>query len=440
MRRRNRLRPYRRSMKTIKVDYIARVEGEGALRIRFKGSEVRDVELRIFEPPRFFEAFLRGRSYLEAPDLTARICGICPVAYQMSACAAMEDAIGVGIESGLRALRTLLYCGEWIESHTLHMFLLHAPDFLHYPDATTMARDHREMVARGLRIKKAGNALVRAVGGREVHPINVCVGGFYRAPYRSELEALIPELTAARDDALIAAEWMATFDFPEFSRDYELVAIRGEREYPFMGRRIVSNKGLNLDVHQYDATFVEAQVPYSNALHSSVKGRGSYLCGPLSRFSLNFDLLSDAAREAARRARIPVPCLNPYKSILVRAVEVIHALEEAIRIIGQFETPAESCVETNARAGIGYGCTEAPRGLLYHRYSLDGDGLIRDAKIVPPTSQNQKAIEEDLMALAPRMVAAAHGEATAMAEHAIRNYDPCISCATHFLDLTMEQE
>jgi len=427
-------------MKTIKVDYIARVEGEGALRIRFKGREVRDVELRIFEPPRFFEAFLRGRSYLEAPDLTARICGICPVAYQMSACAAIEDAIEVESESRMLALRTLLYCGEWIESHALHMFLLHAPDFLHYPDATAMAKDHREMVARGLRIKKAGNALVRGVGGREVHPVNVRVGGFYRAPYRGELEALIPELTAAREDALVAADWMATFDFPEFSRDYELVAIRGERGYPFMGRRIVSNKGLDLDVREYDAAFAEGQVPYSNALHSIVKGRGSYLCGPLSRFSLNFDLLSDGAKEAARRARIPVPCLNPFKSILVRAVEVIHALEEALRIIGQYEPPAESSVETRVRAGIGYGCTEAPRGLLYHRYSLDGDGLIRDAKIVPPTSQNQKTIEEDLLALAPRMIAAAHREATAMAERAIRNYDPCISCATHFLNLTMERE
>ncbi len=425
-------------MKTIKVDYLARVEGEGALRIRFKNGQVRDVELRIFEPPRFFEAFLRGRSFLEAPDITARICGICPVAYQMSSCAAMEDAAGIAVTGALADLRRLIYCGEWIESHALHMFLLHAPDFLGCPDAMTMARQHRDMVQRGLRIKKAGNALMRVVGGREVHPINVRVGGFYRVPERAELDALLPELAAARDDAAIAADWMAGFEFPDFSRDYELVALRGEGEYPFMGARIASSRGLDVDVHRYDDFFEERQVPYSNALHAFVKGRGAYLCGPLARFSLNFELLSSGAKDAARRAKIAAPCTNPFKSIVVRAVEVIHALDEAIRIIRSYQPPAEPCVECRPRAAVGYGCTEAPRGLLYHRYEIGDDGLIRDAKIVPPTSQNQKSIEDDLLALAPEMIKLEHREATAMAEHAIRNHDPCISCATHFLDLTLE--
>jgi sulfhydrogenase subunit alpha len=427
-------------MKTIKVDYLARVEGEGALRIRFKGDQVRDVELRIFEPPRFFEAFLRGRSYLEAPDITARICGICPVAYQMSSCAAMEDAIGAAVTGALADLRRLIYCGEWIESHALHVFLLHAPDFLGYPDAMTMARTHREMVQRGLRIKKAGNALVRAVGGREVHPINVRIGGFHRAPERGELDALLPELTAAREDAIIAADWVAGFEFPDLSRDYELVALRGDRTYPFIGTRIVSNKGLDIEVRDFDDTFEERQVPYSNALHAMVRQRGPYLCGPLARFSLNFELLSDTAKDAARRAKHEAPCTNPFKSIVVRMVEVIHALDEAIRIISGYQPPANSYVECSPRAAIGHGCSEAPRGLLYHRYQIGDHGLIRDAKIVPPTSQNQKSIEDDLLTLAPQMIKLEHREATTMAEHAIRNHDPCISCATHFLELTLERE
>ena len=427
-------------MKTIKVDYLARVEGEGALRIRFKGDQVRDVELRIFEPPRFFEAFLRGRSYLEVPDITARICGICPVAYQMSSCAAIEDAVGATIAGALADLRRLIYCGEWIESHALHMFLLHAPDFLGYPDAMTMARTHREMVQRGLRIKKTGNALVRSVGGREVHPINVRIGGFHRAPERGELEALMPELAAAREDAIIAADWVAGFDFPDLSRDYELVALRGDHTYPFIGTRIVSNKGLDIDVRDFDDTFEERQVPYSNALHAMVRQRGAYLCGPLARFNLNFELLSDTAKDAARRAKLEAPCINPFKSIVVRAVEVVHALDEAIRIIRGYQPPANSCVECAPRAAIGHGCSEAPRGLLYHRYQIGDDGLIHDAKIVPPTSQNQKSIEDDLLALAPQMIKLEHRAATAMAEHAIRNHDPCISCATHFLDLTLERE
>lgn len=427
-------------MKTIKVDYLARVEGEGALTIRFKGSQVRDVQLRIFEPPRFFEALLRGRSWLEAPDITARICGICPVAYQMSSCAAMEDAAGARVEGALRDLRTLIYCGEWIESHALHMFMLHAPDFLGYPDAVAMAREHRELVTRGLRIKKAGNALIEAIGGRAIHPVGVRVGGFHRAPEVEELRRMLPGLRAALEDMLGALAQFAAFGFPDLSRDYEFVAIRGEGEYPFLGNRIASNKGLDIDVHEFDQWFVEEHVAHSNALHSTIKGRGAYLCGPLSRFNLNFEQLSDLAKEAAHRAQLTAPCTNPFKSILVRAVEVIHALDTAIRIIGAYQRPAAAHVEVTARANTGYGCSEAPRGLLYHRYQIDADGIIRDAKIVPPTSQNQKSMENDLFALAPRMIALAHREATAMAEHAIRNHDPCISCATHFLDLRLEEE
>ncbi len=427
-------------MKTIKVDYLARVEGEGALRIRFKGDEIRDVELRIFEPPRFFEAFLRERSWLEVPDLTARICGICPVAYQMSSCASMEDAAGVRVEGALAALRRLLYCGEWIESHALHIFMLHAPDFLGFPDAIAMAREHREMIARGLRIKKAGNAIVDTLGGRAIHPVNVRVGGFYRAPTRAELAQLRPELTAALDDAIVAADWLRTFDIPALERDYEFVSIRGDDGYPFIGRRLVSNRGLDIDIADYDAHFEEHQVARSNALHSTIKGRGAYLCGPMARFNLNFDRLRPIARETAERLRIPAPCRNPFMSILIRIVEVIQALDDAIAIIDGYVEPPASFVEVAPRDAIGFGCSEAPRGALYHRYRIGADGIVTDAKIVPPTSQNQKSMEDDLVALAPQLIAMEHRAATARAEHAIRNHDPCISCATHFLKLALESE
>jgi len=427
-------------MKTINIDSLARVEGEGALRIRFTRDRVRDVELRIFEPPRFFEAFLRGRSYAETPDITARICGICPVAYQMSACQAIEDAFGVEVDVGIRELRRLIYWGEWIESHVLHMFLLHAPDFLGLPDALEMAKEHREMVTLALRLKKVGNAIIRTVGGREVHPINVRVGGFYRAPTSAELNALIPELVEARDGASRALEWMARLPFPDFARDYEFVALRHPREYAVLGERLVSNKGLDIEVREYDRNFAERQVPYSNALHSFVKGRGPYVCGPLARFNLNFENLAPLAKQAAISARIPIPCNNPFMSILVRGVEVIHAFDESIRIIEAYQPPARPFVEVTPRESIGFGCSEAPRGLLYHRYRLSETGLIEDAKIVPPTSQNQKSIEQDLFELAPRMMQLSHEAATLMAEQAIRNYDPCISCATHFIRLTVERE
>jgi coenzyme F420-reducing hydrogenase alpha subunit len=426
--------------KTIKVDYLARVEGEGALYVKIQDHKVAAVQLRIFEPPRFFEAFLRGRSFAEAPDITARICGICPVAYQMSAVHAMENALGVKVEGALRALRRLIYCGEWIESHTLHVYLLHAPDFLGYPDAIRMAKDFPEAVQRGLQLKKAGNEIVSLLGGREIHPINVRVGGFYRVPTRSELAPLAERLKWARDAALETVRWTATLPFLDFAPDYEFVALRHPAEYPFNEGRVVSSKGLDIAVTDYDNHFVEEHVEHSNALHSVLKERGAYLTGPLARYNLNFDRLSPLAQEAARSAGLGPVCVNPFQSIVVRSVEILYACDEALRIIDEYERPEAPAAPLQLRAGIGYGCTEAPRGILYHRYRLDDQGAILDAKIVPPTSQNQKSIEGDLWQFLPKYLNLPEDELQGRCEQLIRNYDPCISCATHFLKLRLDRE
>jgi sulfhydrogenase subunit alpha len=426
--------------RTITVDYLARVEGEGALLVKIKEGRVTDVKLKIFEPPRFFEAFLRGRKFTEAPDITARICGICPIAYQMSACHAMEDACGVCVEGPLRALRRLIYCGEWIESHALHIYLLHAPDFLGYESAIHMAKDRRDIVQRGLQLKKTGNQVVSLLGGREIHPINVRVGGFYKVPSKSELAPLAERLEWARDAALETVRWVAAFPFPDFEQEYEFVALNHPDEYPFNQGRIVSNKGLDIDAHEYDGNFVEEQVQWSNALHSTIKGRGAYFCGPMARFNLNFEKLRPIAKQAAADAGIAGVCCNPFKSIIVRSVEVLDACDEALAIIDDYEMPDRPVLEVQPRAAIGYGCTEAPRGILYHRYRIDDEGIIVDAKIVPPTSQNQKTIESDLWRFVPPRIDLPNDKLTWQCEQAIRNYDPCISCATHFLKLKVERD
>jgi coenzyme F420-reducing hydrogenase alpha subunit len=425
--------------KTIKVDYLARVEGEGALYVKIKDNTVVDVKLKIFEPPRFFEAFLRGREYTEAPDITARICGICPVAYQMSAVHAMEHACGIRVDGPLRALRRLLYCGEWIESHTLHVYMLHAPDFLGYAGAVEMAKDFPEIVQRGLQLKKAGNEIVALVGGREVHPINVRVGGFCRVPTKTELAPLTERLKWAREAALETVRWLATLSFPDFTQDYEFVALRHGGEYPFNEGRLVSNKGLDIPVAAYDEHFVEEHVPYSNALHCVRKERGAYFAGPLARYNLNFDLLSPLAQQAAREAGLGPTCHNPFQSIIVRGVEILYACDEALRLIDAYEMPDTPAIEVPPQAATGYACTEAPRGILYHRYRLDEQGVILDAKIVPPTSQNQKTIENDLYQVVPQYLDLPKDKLTWRCEQAVRNYDPCISCATHFLTLHVEQ-
>jgi coenzyme F420-reducing hydrogenase alpha subunit len=405
-----------------------------------RGDQVTDVNLRIYEPPRFFEAFLRGRHYSEAADITARICGICPVAYQMSAVHAIERALGITIDSAVRQLRRLFYCGEWIESHTLHVFMLHAPDFLGYPDVIAMARDHRAMVEQALRIKKTGNRIVALLGGREIHPVSAAIGGFYRVPAKSELRELIDDLKWALEYALESVRFLATLPFPLFEPDYHFVALSHPDEYPFNEGRLISSKGLDIDPTQYEEYFVEQQVEYSNALHSTLRGTGSYLVGPMARFNLNFAKLPAVAQEAAREARLPVPCRNPFQSIVVRAVEILFACAEALRIIENYSPPEAPRVGVPGRAGVGHAITEAPRGSLYHRYELDDRGLIQTAKIVPPTSQNQKQIEQDLREFAPQIAFAPLAEATLRCEQAVRNYDPCISCATHFLKLEIVRE
>jgi coenzyme F420-reducing hydrogenase alpha subunit len=426
--------------RTIKVDYLARVEGEGAMYIKIRNNVLEDVKLKIFEPPRFFEGFLRGRAFTEAPDITSRICGICPIAYQMSAIHAMEDACGVRLEGALRELRRLIYCGEWISSHTLHVYMLHAPDFLGYPSAVEMAKDHPEAVERGLALKKTGNDVMNLIGGREIHPINARIGGFYRAPARSELSQLREKLLNARGLALETVKWTATLDFPEFEQDYSFVALRHDDEYPMNEGRVVSNKGLDIDVCDYDDHFEERHVEHTNALHCVMKpDGGSYHVGPMARYALNYDRLPGEIQDAAKAAGLGPVCSNPFQSIVVRAVEVLYAVTEALRIIDNYDPPEKSAVEVEPKAGTGYAATEAPRGLLYHRYTIDDDGIIQDAIIVPPTSQNQKMIEDDLRRFVPTCLHKEDEEIQYVSEQAIRNYDPCISCATHFLKLEVDR-
>ncbi len=427
--------------RTIAVDYLARVEGEGALRVRIDGRKVEEVELKIFEPPRFFEAFLRGRQYSEAPDITARICGICPVAYQMSSCHAMERALGLRVEGALRELRRLLYCGEWIESHALHLYLLHAPDFLGYPDAIHLARDHPQAVQRGLELKKAGNAIMRLLGGREIHPVNVRVGGFYRVPTREEVRELRGPVERALGLAEETARFAATLTFPDVEEDYEFVSLRHPTEYPINEGEIVSSRGVRVPQERWEDVFEEVQVPHSNALQSVRKGGGSYLVGPLARYALNRDRLSPRARAIANEIGLEPVVRNPYRSILVRAVEIVYACEEALRILDAYRPPAEPFVPPppHVAGGTCAAATEAPRGLLYHRYRLAPGGAIEEAKIVAPTSQNQKRIEDDVRSVVQRSLDLDEAALTTACERAIRNHDPCISCATHFLSLTLER-
>jgi sulfhydrogenase subunit alpha len=429
-------------VRTIQVGALARVEDEGKLTIRVRDGRLEEVELRIFEAPRFFEALLRGRSLHEAPDITARICGICPVAYQMSSCHALEQLLGIEVPAAIRDLRRLLYCGEWIESHTLHIFLLHAPDFFGFESAIAMAQarpEYAELVRNSLQLKKAGNAIVSLLGGREIHPINVRVGGFYRAPSKEELRPLAGQLRSVRDFARETVRWTAALDFPPADRDYEFVALRHETEYPMNEGRLASSRGLDAPMSEFTDHFEEYQAPHSHALQARRKGGGAYFVGPLARWNLNADRAGDALRGAADETGIAWPCRNPHMSIVARSLEVLYAVDEALRIIERYEPPEQPAVSAPPRAGEGAWITEAPRGILYHRYETDAEGRIVHADIVPPTGQNQRQMEEDLLELLPGVLDRDDEEVAWQCERLVRSYDPCISCATHFLKVKVER-
>lgn len=423
----------------IQVPILARVEGEGALEVRIRDENIELLQLKIYEPPRLFEKFLEGRSHSEVLDMVARICGICPVAYQMSATHAIEQCFGVPVTPWVRDMRRLFYCGEWLESHSLHLHFLAAPDFLGFNSAPAMAKIHPDIVHRGLRLQKLGHELIRFLGGRAVHPVGACIGGFYKAPSLSQASELLQQVKARIPDCEDLIQWVATLPFTSNTHDFTCVALRHPDEYPMNEGDLVSSQGLAISIDCFEGYFNEFQVPYSNALHCLLQGK-PYLVGPLARVNINYDRLPAPIHHHLNHLGISFPSQNMAHSILARAVEIYYCVLEATRILESYAYPELSHPIIQARAGVGYGCTEAPRGILWQRYEMSDSGHVKSARIVPPTSQNQARIEEDLrISLTQFGLNQPDDALRAYSEMIIRNYDPCISCSTHFLNMTVNR-
>jgi len=365
----------------------------------------------------------------------------------MTAVQALEQRYGIHVRPEIRGLRRLMYCGEWIESHVLHVTMLHAPDFFGLESGLELAKKFPDEVKRALRMKKIGNRLLEVLGGRAIHPVNLAVGGFYRLPKKDELQQLIPDLEWGLRAAVETAKWVAGFSFPDFLQPYQYVALSRPDEYAILDGELVSSQGMTCSVNEYESHFREEQVPHSTALHSKLStSKDPYFVGPLARINLNHEHLSPTAKETAASVSFPIPCFNPHMGIVARSIEVIHAFEEALERVQAYKPMVEprgtsTGIDSQQALHGGSGCaaTEAPRGTIYHRYEVDQTGRISLAKIVPPTSQNQGQIEADLRKMLTKLVEQPDEEIAKQCERLVRSYDPCISCSTHFLNLRVER-
>lgn len=424
----------------IQVPLLARVEGEGSLEFTARNGKLEQLHLRIFEPPRLFEKFLEGQDYTEVPHIAARVCGVCPIAYQMTSIRAMEKIFGLQESPWVHAMRRVIYYGEWLQSHALHINLFAAPDFLGFADALQMATKFPEDVKRGMLLQGLGNDMLRLLGGRSVHPIGLRVGGFHRAPPKHEVADMVDKLLAARDEVRAFAAWAVSLPRPLDEQDFVSVAIQHPHEYGLNEGVLVSDQGLNIDFSNYPDIFKEHQVAHSTAHYSMMDGR-SYFLGPLARMNLNFDRLPQEVQDFSHELGLKFPSRNMFMNVAARALECYLAIVDTLDILQHYKLPTRPWQEFTPRAGVGHHCTEAPRGMIYHRFELGSDGRVRTATMIPPTSQNQARLEQNLHTAVERFGLENPDDALRdLCEKVIRNYDPCLSCSTHFLKLTVNRQ
>ncbi|MCD4684353.1 MAG: Ni/Fe hydrogenase subunit alpha [Anaerolineae bacterium] len=423
----------------INVHHVTRVEGHGNIVVDIRDGTVEQCELQIVETPRFFEAMLRGRPYEQASHITSRICGICAIGHATASLRATEHALQVELTPQTVALRKLALHGEVLDSHILHVYMLVAPDFLNVGSVIPLAATHPEIVKRALRMKKFSGDLCKVIVGRHTHPIAMTVGGFTHYPKVSELVALRDEAEALLADVDETVALFGTLPWPTFERETEYVALVHPDEYGFIDGIIGTTDGHELPIDEYRQVTNEYLEPHATAKHAAFS-RDSYMVGALARFNLKHALLSDRAKAAAAHLGMEAVCYRPFMNSAAQVVEIVHCFDDIIRLLDElietgieWEAPAPVTLTPGAR---GVGACDVPRGTLFHEYQIGEDGLIEEANCVIPTSQNLANIDRDMRALVPTLITEPEDDIRLKMEMLVRAYDPCISCSTHFLDIT----
>ena len=418
----------------IRVDHVTRVEGHGNIVVNVKEGKIEECKWEVVEAPRFFEAFVRGRTYLEVAHITSRICGICSIGHTLCSLQATEAALGIKISEQTRLLRRILIQGENLQSHVLHSYFLAAPDFVGAPSVFPLVKTHPEVVVRALRMKKLANDLCDVFGGRTVHPITPTVNGFTKLPEISDIKGIRKRLVDAGPDLQATLELFKTLKIPAFERETEYISLKSKEEYALYDGVIASTDAGTTPVANYRNWTNEYLVPHSTAKYAK-NVRDSYMVGAIARFNNNHEQLSPGAKKAAAALGLKAPCYNPFMNTVAQVVEAVHAVEESIRLID--EVLGKGLKEEDRRvllkAGKGVGAVDVPRGILFHDYTYDKNGICREANCIIPTNQNHANIQKDMEALLPQILDQPQDEIRLKLEMLVRAYDPCISCSTHLL-------
>jgi sulfhydrogenase subunit alpha len=419
----------------VNVHHITRVEGHGNIVVDAQSGEIKECRFEVVEAPRFFEAFVRGRPYYELSHITSRICGICSVGHATSSLIATEKAMGVEMTEQGELLRKLNFHGEIIDSHVLHTYYLVAPDFFGVGSVIPLVDTNREVVERALKIKKLSGDLCAMIGGRHTHPCALTVGGFTHTPSEADLKAMRERLVDARADMDASVELFATLDWPEFERETEYISLTKDDEYAFVGGTIKTSDGFEYPVEEYKKVTNEEMVPFSTAKWTR-HNRKSYMVGALARFNNNFDQLHPKAKDAAAKLGMEPIVTNPFLNSGAQVVEMVHCVEDGIDIIDELlerGIQPEDPPVVDVKSGEGVGSCDVPRGILFHHYAYDEDGLCTDANCIIPTNQNMANLNHDMQELVPQIIDKPQEEVRLMLEMLVRAYDPCISCSAHIL-------
>jgi coenzyme F420-reducing hydrogenase alpha subunit len=424
----------------IDVHHVTRVEGHGNIKVDVKNGELKECKLEIVEAPRFFEAMLKGRHFDEAALITSRICGICSMGHQMASLRATEDAFGIQISEQERKLRYLANCGEFFESHVLHIYFLAVPDFAGAKSVFPLVKTHKDVVVQALKLKKLGHEIGNMIAGRLIHSMATNVKAMTMVPSDETLEQIIERLQDAKEELKKGAQVLAGFTLPEFERETEYISLYNPGSYPFLEGNIYSSDAGEVSYKDYRKVTNEYLVPHSTAKRAKYN-RPSYMVGALARFNNNARWLSDDAGAIADDLGLKAPSYNPYLVTVAQFVELVHIADESIRTAKEL-LEMDRKIEDRSfplKAGTGVGAVEVPRGILFHEYQYNDQGYMEKANCIIPTAQNLQNIEDDMKSLVPTILDKPKDDITLSLEMLVRAYDPCISCSAHLLEVEFEE-